>query len=496
MVKCKHKKRLRRKTKFRKTLGKNTDSKNHDEESNASVQRSPETVLFESPHADLLCNEKISPEIISKQSKIRLLRAKACEDDAEFEDEIVVRKIELSNPSSLKRHASNPKYDCKHDIKSTNDFPHLEDYLKRDIDRLIVDSADCCSSHSLILKKEPSNANFDEKNSGGSPEERSQQRDRYKSETMNDCYSLDKTLSINDDLVCQMNNYLEKQSSAIIASHFTVKKSSSIADLQSESLDKFIFARSSVGESERNDGLRDKDKSKKHRSNKRFDAETFGERLITNWHELGNIFSYLWRITKRIRSQDTKPGTSFLTKYKKFIDDRWRSCTFITTLSSLSSESTLLAPSSLSSDANENPITYQSLLAKEDRESEESYLETENAEYFGIQSGSTTPCSGSPPPAKRCRTTLTFEDEKVEEQRQPATRAEITSDPFFKKGRKNEDFSFPLNLPSCEETPHISESIFFLSDVDPFAMPDYDNCENALQQVTPSIFEIFCSQKI
>ncbi|XP_012234281.1 uncharacterized protein [Linepithema humile] len=524
MVKRKHKRRLRQKTKFQKTFRENAGSKNRDEESDASVQRSPEAVLYESPHRDLLCNEKLSPEIIPKRSRIRLLRAKAYEDDAEVEDEIAARNIELSNSSLLKRHESKCNY--KHDIKSTSDFPHLEDYPKRDIGGSVVgetfDSANCYSFRSLFLKKEQSSdksaddapknisqlptfysdlesrlrnniyiftgdvsahANSDRKNGGRSFEKRSQQEDRCKPETIKSFYSLDKALSINNDLICQ-NNYLEKQPSAIIASHFTVKKSSSIADLQSESLDRFILARSSLCESvERNDGLRDKaDKSRKRRSdnNERFDAETFGER-VTNWHELGKIFSYLWRITKKLRGQDTERGASFITKYKKFIDDRWRSCTSTTTLSSVS---TFLAPSPLPSDANNdgNPITYRSLLAKEDRESKESDLETENIEYFGIQSGSTTPCSGSPPPAKRCRTTLTFEDETVEEQRQPANRAEIT-DPFFKKGRKSEERSFPLNLPSCEETPHwnIPKSTF-LPDVDPSAVPDYDNCENAQQQ--------------
>jgi len=529
-------KRRRKKTKFQKIARKNAESKKRDEESDASDphQRSPEAVLFESSPTDLY-SEKLSPEIIPKRSKIRL-KAKACEDDAEVEDKAATRKIELSNPSSFKRRESDSKCDNKHDAESTSDFLHLENCPKRDIDRLIVDKMfDSTSYHSfgsLSLKKEqnsdesandtlqnisqsttfcsnlelqlpnnvhvftgdvPEHANSNEivRCGGRSSEERSQQEACYKSEIMNDCYSLNKTLSINDDLICQMNKYLEKQS-LILTSHFTVKKSLSIADLQSKSFNELILAKSSVSEFvEGNDGLRDKlDQSKKHRSNnsKRFDAETSGEHLTTNW-QFRKLFSYLWRITKKVRGPDTeRPGAPFLAKYKKFM--RWRPYTSITTLSSLSSVFTSPTPSSSKSNVNsdENSITYRSLLAKEDSGSYYDFSD-QKTEYidFEVQSGSTTSCSGSSPPAKRCRTILTFEDEKAGELRQPATRTEIT-DPFFKEGRKSGERSFPLDLPSCEETLRcnncISELTFDFPDADP--VPDYDNYENSLQQVMPS----------
>lgn len=510
MVKRKHKKmRIRQKI-----LGKKTDSKNHDEGSSVSdPRRCPETVLCESPHADLLCYEKLSPEIISKRSKVRL-RTKVCK--AKVKDEVAARKIELSHPRSLKCHESDPKCDHEHDAKSTSDPPHLEDCPERNIGGSIVGetfpSEDCYSFRSLFLKKRrssyankdadnapnqnisqlatfcsnlksrlrdnvyifmgdvPQHVNADEKSGGRSLEERSQ---HCKLEAMNDCHSLENTLSIND--ICQMENYLEYQPSTIVAGHFTVKKSASIADLHSESFDKFKFAKSSVRESV--DGLRDTSRKCKPASSEKFGAKTLSKRLITNMHDLRKIFSHLWRMTKKISGQDKDRGASFLAKYKKFIDDRWHSYTSAT-LSSLSISAYPASPLS-PSDAN------RSLSAKELRK--ESNQETEKTD-FAIQSRFSTPRSGSPPSTKRCR--LMFEDEeekKVGESKRPATRAEITY-PFLKNGRKNEESSFPLNLSFCEYTPHwnsrISESILSLSDVDPFAVPVYDSYKNFPQQVT------------
>lgn len=63
-----------------------------------SRRRSPESVLYESPRLDLLQREELSPEIVSKTSRVKLKPKDAHEDDdaEEIGKKVAARNIERS----------------------------------------------------------------------------------------------------------------------------------------------------------------------------------------------------------------------------------------------------------------------------------------------------------------------------------------------------------------------------------------------------------------
>ncbi|RLU24939.1 hypothetical protein DMN91_003030 [Ooceraea biroi] len=283
-------KRSRQKAKFHEVQqsfrqhARSSKRRRYDSKATSNLQQnSPELMLSESQHEDLLYDSKLSPEIVSKSPKIKL-QVETCGDGAEIGDDISVRRTEQSQRKSC---------DFKRNAESTNSLLRLEGYSKHDITKLItgdaLDLTDASSSSSLSLNngenktadvindERPAVSTLDTKfrlsdtsqlamfrsnleslrddafyyetprptnpgeepemNGQQFPEEKSvQQKDRRESETMDDCRLIDKTLSMNDDLtISEMNNYLDERMSSI-TKHSSFETVPPIAILQSQHL--------------------------------------------------------------------------------------------------------------------------------------------------------------------------------------------------------------------------------------------------------------------
>lgn len=466
MTRRKSHKRSRQKAKFhkvRKSAWKNVqsqlfDSKNGDEErSDLSRPRTPESVLFESQHPDPLCDDQLSPEIIP-------VRLGTEEEDREID----ARMIEQASPISSKLHLS--MCDFKHGTKCTRNFPNLEESgeRERDATKLIVDDRfDLTESYSFnlsSLSNEPNNnANgtadvkhdgrplpktVDEtagRNISGSPISKSsrsrddvctsanvpglergsfgvrsgQRKDHCVSETMEDCYLLNKTLSMNDSLVREINCDLDGQSSTV-----TGKLG---GDRVSE-----LAHFGSLRETDERSGssARREHPDKKRRPSgggKRLDAalERIGECLTVNWREFRKSFAYLrWTFRRACGEDAADRGESLLHGYRRFLDK---------------SVSTLSLPVFRSSSPR--------------RASSNEAGRTKREPEKGVPPESTTPPIGL---VNRCpRTTLIFgsEDEgEAARHRPPASRADI-ADPLSEGMKKNKGCSFLLDpRPFSDET--------------------------------------------
>lgn len=487
-------KRSRQKTKFHKvqeSLRRNVrlrsfNSRNEDEgSSDASHPRqcSPESVLFELEHVDPLHHDKLSPEIILRQPRTRSESLK----NPELDDEIAARMIECASPITSKGRDL-PTCEFKRDIKYQNDFSNLKDLGERERDATkssVGDPFDLTESYSFSLSSlnnEPNNnangmvdithdgrsssniidevarrnisgslisrpdlksqsrndlctfanilepANSDEKRSPGVGSH--QREERYLLEAMEDCYSLDKTLSMTDNLVHEITGYLNGQSITGKLGKDRVSESPRFAILR-ETDERRELAGSTVRGSA--GGSRDNlDKKKKRTSsgNKRLDVaiEKISERLAANWREFRKIFAY-FRQARTHGKDPAERDESSLHRYRRF------PCVSVSTLPL--PMSVLRTPSSSLRRASRD----------EDRESGGSKREIER---IRIQPESTTPRIGL---MKHCRRmTLTFGDDDEEGQaaghRQPATCANII-DPFpVGKKEEEEGRSFLLDLPS------------------------------------------------
>ncbi|KAL6430344.1 hypothetical protein ACFW04_007800 [Cataglyphis niger] len=365
------------------------DSKNKDAEvSDTSNQHSPELVLYESNPC--LCSGKLSPEIIFKRPETRL----QTESDKDvIEDMIIAGRIERSSfESNLLM--------CDFNIEPRDDFANLENlYPKHDTtivdDPLdLTDSIHSCSFSSLnnlngdanettdithdgqssadALQETtrqrisqsatfPSNlesqsredpisesANLHDKYERRSLEENSdQQKNRDISGTMDNFYSLDKTFSMNDDLMREMDNYLDGQSSMMNANQQSttettcklqkdyisesarfaifheIEKQSGFTDdigLPSDELAGLSVCRST----DDHDDSRDSKKRRKGTpsDNKRFVLEKIGERLTANWSEFRRKFAYLQRVSRKICGEDsTERSASLLYRILPYVSD-------------------------------------------------------------------------------------------------------------------------------------------------------------------------------
>lgn len=497
-----YKRSRQKKGKFHKTrehLRKNVqsgllNSRNEDEETNGEsrlYQRSPESVLCESQHMDPLDDDKLSPGIIPKRSKRR-------RSNSGIDDETAAQMIEQSSPISSKdREPSLPRYDFKDDtaVKYVNDFVDLEDSgeHERNAVKSIVDvpcdlltesysfstsslsnepnnngtrnersslntiSAAACRNISRLTTSRPNLgppqscdagvctfANSDAKRSPGVAGSGSERNDHYILETMNDCYLLDKTLSINDNLMRESNGYLDGQPSTgnklggnrtPKLSHFTILRETGE---QSELAE--LSARRSVARSV--DGSRDKlnkKKRKTRRSNsKGFEKigalERIGDRLTENWREFRKIFAHLRRASRRIRGADA-------IEREEVLLHRYRRLPYTISVSTLS----------LPTSAPNTPSFFPKRL-DHDETRESGGTSKREAEKVGISSESTTPHAGL---VKRCcRTTLMFGNENEGEaarHRQPATRADIADSHLEKK---KEECSFPPEPSSLNDEAH------------------------------------------
>lgn len=518
MTKRKHK-RSRKKAKFLKvqeSSQKNVrpgffDRRNEDKEtSDASHphQCSPESVLFESPHVDPLCGNKLSPEIVSKQSKTKL---EGFKNDSEIE--IAARMIEQSSPISSKYCKSKLRI---YDTNCINDYSNNLENCEREqnaIKSIASEPFDLTENYSFCLSSlsnETNNnrmanityderssntvdeeayrnisrstifrsnlesqsrddvcifanvlepANFDEKRSPSS----NQREDHYNIfETIDDCYLLDKTFSMNDDLMRDINGYLDEQSSTMIANKLGMDRISKPRHFEilcetDERSELGLSVRKSVDGSD--DGLRNNLDNNKRRTikssdNKKFDValEKIGERLTANWREFRKIFAYLRRMNGAggktrgaDREDDDAVETSefLLHKYRRFSDI---------------SVSTLSLPSMFcTASTSPRKLNHQH---ESINECERSKRETES-EKSEIPPESTTPRIGL---MNRCRrTTLTFGDEDEGEaarHREPAVRAPDITDPLSEMKKKDEERSLLLDLPSFCKMPHQDVSHF------------------------------------
>ncbi|KYM77897.1 hypothetical protein ALC53_11585 [Atta colombica] len=508
MTRRKHK-RTRKKTKFLKvqeSSQKNIrprffDQRNEDKEtsdtSHPHHQYSPESVLFESPHVDPLCDNKLSPEIVSKQSRTKLEDLK---NDSKIE--IVAQMIEQSSPISSRYCKSKLRI---YDTKCTNYSNNYLENCEREQDTIksiasepfdFTENSFCLSSlnnkinknrmanithderssntvdketYRNILKSTkfrsnlesrddicvftnvPEPANFDEKRLPSS----NQRENHYNIfETMDNCYLLDKTFSMNDNFMREINSYLDEQSSTIIGNKLETDRVSEAPHFEilcetDERSELGVSVRKSVNRSD--DGLRNNsDKNKRRTSSdcKKFDValEKISERLTANWREFRKIFAYLRQVNGGKTRGDADESSEFLLhKYKKFPHIS------VSTLS-LPSLPSVFCTSSTSP----RKLNHQ----HESNECERSKREAEKNDIPPTPESTTPRVIGL---MKRYRrTTLTFGDEdKADEGEaarhwQPATGAsDITeTDPLSEMKKKNEEHSLPLDLPLFYKISH------------------------------------------
>lgn len=360
------------------------DSKNKNDAEKASGesnQHSPESVLYESDSC--LCIEKLSPEIILKPSKIK--------SQTEIQKNVIDDSIE---GSSSKEYRESNLLMCDFDIESRDDFVNLERYYpKGDTQHYVDDPLDLtdsiysCSLPSLNnmlnsdanetmdvthdrqssavaledttrqrispsekllsnLESQSCNdsgsANFCNKHHRRFLEKNSNQEKNCKNilGTMDNCYSLDKTFSMNDDLMREMTNYLEEQS-LTIANQSIMEKT---CKLQEESTRFAIFqeiekrsgftddvghlssdelAGLSVDRSIEDDDSPNNKKRRKEipSDNKRFDLtlEKIGERLTANWSEFCKRFAYLQQVGRQICGENSEHSAFLLHKMFPYI---------------------------------------------------------------------------------------------------------------------------------------------------------------------------------
>jgi hypothetical protein len=507
-------------------------------------------MLLESQHANLLHNNKLSPEIVSNSPRIKL-EIETYGDDAKIRDNINVQATEKSKPESNLS-------TCELNAGSTNSCLSLENYPKRITTLITNDTLDLedtlstrdtllslnndgnetadeqsaasasgtkfyqSSSQSAIFRSNfrfksqslqdnlhaastyideiPRSANSERKPemNGQFPEKRSdQQEDPRGSEMMDNCRLVDKTLSMNDDLACEMNDYLDQRISTIIG-HSTLrpiailhgqrlsestqfarlcksgKWSRSTGDVRL-SFDEFQLAGTSTCETvDKHDKLRDSLDKKRNilNDNKRFDVllETIGKHLIMNWRELRKIFA---RLNKRIHENkdDTKRDGAVPLLSKWFTDEPRFSYVSISTSSSLHtpplSQRNANSRGNLTNCNNVNSQFAQS----NERGLEETEHMIRNSRFIASHN-----CRSS---AKRCRTVLTFENEHGKTERQNSTHVNV---PLSGKKRKSKKSSFPLNQSISNEArrDNHSSELTFTSDLDQFAMTNCDSLQEVM----------------
>lgn len=504
---------------FRKNirLRSSQDLKNKDTKkaSGASNQHSPESVLYESDSC--LCVEKLSPEVILKRSKVK--------SQTEIRKDVIEDAIVEGSTSSRESNILM----CDFSTESKDDFVNLEKYYPKGDTRHYVDPLDLtdscysCSLPSLnnmlnsdanetvdvthdgqssvaleetrqrISQSEkfsfnlesqscndsvPGSANFCDKHDKRSLEKNS----KNILGTMDNCYSLDKTFSMNDDLRHEMNNYLEEQS-LTIANRSTVemtgklqeesarfamveeieKRSGFTDDVERLSPDELTGL--SVGRSveDDDDGSRNDKKRRKGtlNDNKRFDLilEKLGERLTANWSEFRKRFAYLQRIGRKIYDENSEHG-AFLYKMFPYIS-----------VSTLSPNWT--PPSSPDNRNVTTRLTFTGVRHDfKDGEETEKIQDSESKTRLEANSREE---SASMKRFRNAKLMFDYEGE-VKKQKQSEIRTEITDSLL----NKSEECSL-LDSSSCDKRlrDNILESTF-----DSATLFNYDGHDNYLQKVT------------
>ncbi|EFN89234.1 hypothetical protein EAI_07741 [Harpegnathos saltator] len=395
-----------------------------------SHRRSPESVLYESPQVELLQPEELSPEIISKISRVKLSPRDAYEHDDDDEECNVA-----SGGERERRPLVQEEWTCR------------------------------------------------------------REDDPYGSKKMDDCYMLDKTLSMNDDLAREIENYLgeEQSSSAMetaIAECRTTHEMTPLLDVAVGELQSRCIAPTHPMKSQQSgefshefepleslvcetvDGYDEvcavgtATGQKNDERNRDAAGMRNGGPSFASWREFRKIFAYLQRLNRKICGKGVAPlfaKRRFSCSNRKF---RYVSMTTSPPQSSSSSSSSvasfhtsLLSPKSTRNrNGSAARKTTQNVFANEcQAKPDESPRRTKRTETNA--EGSVTPCSGSSRSTHRCRGILKFEDEDEEakgKQKQPAMARAVdrTNDPMLPPERQNksEKHLYPLNLPVCIKT--------------------------------------------
>ena len=319
-------------------------------------QRSPESVLFELKESDLSCYDDLSPEIVPK---LRRMRLDLNESDKKKEEESIKEK----EPELI-------------EIKQTKNL------LKQNIDK----PAEECFSLDKTLSM----------------------NDEIKLE-MNDCQSLREGRSFSktrlDDYACDTElrcGYTSEPATQFVTCNSKLKPQNELHDF----LNKFqTTACESVDQYEEKwngqdllNGTRFEIVNEKNLQ----DSGTGNQ--FTNWAECRRILSNLRQLNSfKIRTGNQEFFGNLLPKYKKCDETRMLQA------NSLSSNRL----SSLTREENSNELTSKRHFVDETDKIDDIRDHREiKGDMTRIRTRSITSCSGSPPPAKKCRTMLKFDDEE------------------------------------------------------------------------------------
>lgn len=336
-------------------------------------RRSPESVLYESPQVDvLLCREELSPEIVPKVSRIKLDPEDGHEnDDVEEAGEAIIatRGIERSESALLEpqqvdlllcheqlspgialEFSKIDRLNSRTDRENDEAKVRRRNIARKRIERSILNSP---GEHEDVASDEVP----DVKRERRTLFEGEWKDDSYEAKKTDDCYVLDKTLSMSDDLVREMGNYLDQKSSAATDRSFTVEttplpdvgvdglqnkcimESARLASLHSSdkydcessndvqsSSDKFEPLGSSICgtvdgyEKICQDNADEMREEKPTNNDKNCDdaSENDSIPLVANWCEFRKVFTCLQRLNRKIRDEDEP----LLSKHRFARDDR------------------------------------------------------------------------------------------------------------------------------------------------------------------------------
>lgn len=406
-------------------------------------QRSPESVLFESDQPDLSCYDDLSLEIVPTFREIELDLNKLDKNEKE-------EKVEQKGPELI-------------------EIKQVKNLFKQNIDK----STEKCFPLDKTLSM----------------------NDEIKLE-MNDCQSLqeEKSFSRTRLDVYSCNNQLCSSKSAYnFPCDYTSELIPQFANFNSESepqngyhnfFDEFqttISACESVGRYEEKWDGRDRD-TRYEIVNEKNSQSSAGNKFISNWSECRRILSNLRHLNSlKVRTANQEFFGNLLSKYKKCDETR---------LLQMSPFSYNTPSSEENSNERTNKHPFVDGTDKIDNKVDDirDYRKVESNTRVRVHSY--TPCSGSPPPAKRCRTTLKFDDEEDTErlEKPVATNTVTNLLPMEKKNVQKHLCPKPTITKTPWSTDSSESSTTLILDLP--AVPNSNGCNKYLKDVIFFITEL------
>ena len=360
-------------------------------------QRSPESVLFETQQVELSCYDDLSPEIAPRVRR-RKLDLNGSDKDNEQHDCGSQQEAELAEVEQ-----DEPR-------KETTDMPTGKCF-----------PMDKTLSMSDAIKLEMNDCE-------------SLQEDKYFSETGPEAHACDSNIHSSKsayDLPC---GYVSEPAQLATFNSDVEAQNQGFSQLLAE-------LRSAVSACEPIGQFEEENNGDKWGGGARFEVgnetsqDPSGTRFTANLSECKRIISNLRQLnSSKMRATTQEYITNFLSKYKKVDEARSVQTSFCGR-----------TPSPLASQEDSNERANKRPFAETDEaddkvEKRQEYKDVEN-NVTRIRARSTTPCSGSPPPAKRCRTTLKFDDdEEIDQPQKPAVSTTITD--LLPEETKNGQSSF------------------------------------------------------